>query len=64
MVVPDMISPVEGSVSHLQLDLAFLVGVTLLGAFTMRGDRRVNRAEGTLLVASYLAFIVLAFWNA
>jgi len=61
-IVP-MIRPVVGSLDTLHLDVYFLIGVTLLGAFTMRGDRKVGRFEGSLLALAYLVFITVAFWR-
>jgi cation:H+ antiporter len=58
--VVGFIAPVEGSAFALRLDLAFLVGITLLGVLFMRGERRIHRIEGALLVAGYSAFIVTA----
>jgi cation:H+ antiporter len=61
-VVP-MIRHVHAPFEALHLDIWFLIGITVLGAFCMRGDRAVNRVEGTLLILVYLAFIALAFWK-
>ena len=58
--VVGLIGPIEGSLSALRFDLAFLVGMTLLGALTMRAAKRVTRPEGCLLLAGYVTFIVLA----
>jgi cation:H+ antiporter len=58
--VVGFIAPVEGSVFALRFDIAFLIGMTLLGILFMRGERRIHRAEGALLLAGYSAFIVIA----
>ncbi|RMH41436.1 MAG: sodium:calcium antiporter [Deltaproteobacteria bacterium] len=59
-IVP-MVRHLDVSLASVAGDLYFLAGVTLLGAFTMRGDRRVTRVEGALLAAAYLAFLAFAF---
>ncbi len=61
-VVP-FINPVHAPLSALSVDLYFLAGVTLFGAFVMRGDRRVTRVEGALLMAAYVGFVATAFIN-
>jgi cation:H+ antiporter len=55
-----VVSPIHGSLGALRLDLFFLVGITVFGAFTMRGSRRISRYEGAIFVAAYLVFITLA----
>lgn len=57
--VAGTIRPVQGSLQALRVDMLFLVGITLLGVLFMRGERRVTRLEGLVLVAAYAAFIVL-----
>jgi cation:H+ antiporter len=37
-----------------------LVAITLLAILTMRGERRITRFEGGILVAAYLAFVAAA----
>jgi len=37
-----------------------LVGITVFGLLLMRGERRISRFEGMLLMSSYAAFIVLS----
>ena len=58
-IVP-FIHPVEYPLAALHIDLYFLAGVTVFGAFVMRGDRRVTRFEGVLLAAAYAVFIAVA----
>jgi cation:H+ antiporter len=42
------------------VELIGLVAITLLGVLVLRSDRRISRAEGVLLIAAYVAFIVLS----
>ena len=42
------------------VDLIGLVAITLLAVLFLRGSRRINRIEGAILVAAYVAFIVAA----
>lgn len=49
--------PIEANLASLRADIAFLIGMTLLGALTMITDRRVSRTEGGLLVLGYLVFL-------
>jgi cation:H+ antiporter len=42
------------------VELIGLVAITLLGVLVLRGDRRISRAEGVLLIGAYVAFIVLS----
>jgi cation:H+ antiporter len=58
--VVGFISPVDGSVFALRLDIGFLIGITLLGILFMRGERRIPRLEGVVLLAAYAVFMVLA----
>jgi cation:H+ antiporter len=60
-VVP-MLRPVSGPLAELHVDLYFLIGLTLLGAVLMRGDRRITRAEGVILLTVYLGFLLVAFF--
>lgn len=39
------------------VELIGLVAITLLGVLVLRGDRRISRAEGAVLVAAYVAFV-------
>lgn len=39
------------------VELVGLVAITLLGVLVLRGDRRISRAEGALLVVAYVAFV-------
>ena len=55
-----LISPISGSISVISVDLLFLIGITILGVMAMRGDRRVSRPEGVLLLGTYVAFIVVS----
>ena len=42
------------------VELVGLVAITLLGILTLRGNRKITRIEGALLVAAYVAFVVLS----
>ncbi len=54
------IQALPGSLTHMTMDLSFMVGLTLFGAFAMRRERKVTRIEGVILLTTYVAFIVLA----
>jgi len=54
------IRPIDVGVRMHVVDLVGLVGITLLGVLTLRGSRRVTRAEGAMLVLAYAAFLVCA----
>ncbi len=41
-----------------RFDLLALIGFTLFAAFALRGDRRLSRPEGALLLAGYVGFVV------
>jgi cation:H+ antiporter len=41
-----------------RFDLLALVSFTLFAAFALRGDRRLSRPEGALLLAGYVGFVV------
>ena len=58
--VVGFIAPVEGNLFALRLDIGFLIGITLLGILFMRGERRIPRLEGVLLMTGYAVFVVLA----
>nr|HEX4314318.1 calcium/sodium antiporter [Kofleriaceae bacterium] len=54
------LSPIRlGERMHL-VDLIGLVAITMLGALMLRGSRRISRAEGVVLIAAYVGFIVCA----
>jgi cation:H+ antiporter len=52
-----LIRPIQGNLSGLATELAFLGGVTILGVLFMRGTRKIHRVEGALLLAAYAAFL-------
>lgn len=58
--VVGLIRPIPGSLGNLAFDIGAMVGITLLGLLFMRGARSINRIEGTLLLTSYVSFVVLA----
>lgn len=49
---------VEVDTRAVRFDLLALVGFTLFAAFALRGDRRISRPEGALLLAGYVGFVV------
>ena len=49
----------EAGALHL-VELVGLVAITLLGILMLRGSRRISRLEGAILVAAYVAFLVLS----
>ncbi len=52
------LEPIELSQPMHAVELIGLVAITLLGILTLRGARKITRAEGALLVAAYVAFVV------
>ncbi|HEU0032336.1 MAG TPA: calcium/sodium antiporter [Kofleriaceae bacterium] len=42
------------------VELIGLVAITLLGVLTLRGNRRISRVEGAVLVLAYIGFLVSA----
>ena len=57
--VVGFIRPIEGDIAAFRLDLGFLIGLTVLGILFMRGERRISRLEGVMLLAAYVGFIVV-----
>lgn len=55
-----LIKPIDGVLGDLRLDVLFLVGITVLGVLAMRGNRRISRVEGVLLLGAYATFITMA----
>ena len=55
-----LIKPIDGALSTMRLDLAFMLGLTFLAVLAMRGSRRISRPEGILLLGTYVTFIVIA----
>ncbi|ACY18468.1 calcium/sodium antiporter [Haliangium ochraceum] len=58
--VVGLIRPIQGDLSIMATDIAFLVGTTVIGVLFMRGSRNISRLEGAILIAVYLAFTGLA----
>lgn len=58
--VVGFIRPIEADVSALVVDLAFLGAITFIGVLFMRGERRISRFEGFILLGMYIGFIVMA----
>jgi len=52
------LEPIELSQPMHAVELIGLVAITLLGILTLRGARKITRAEGALLIAAYIAFVV------
>jgi len=59
-IVP-MIRSIDTPMAAVQLDLYFLIGLTLFGAIVMRGDRRITRTEGVILLLAYAGFFATTF---
>ena len=53
------IRPIDGNLSTWGVDVGFLGGITLLAVLVMRGERRITRFEGLLLLTSYVAYIAI-----
>jgi cation:H+ antiporter len=54
-----LVSPIEGSLGDLRLDLLTLAGLTAVAVVFLRTERVITRVEGGLLAAVYAAFLVL-----
>jgi cation:H+ antiporter len=54
------LEPIELRSPTHTVELVGLVAITVLGILTLRGSRRINRVEGAILVAAYIAFVVLS----
>jgi cation:H+ antiporter len=52
------LSPIDFGERMHMVELVGLVAITLLGIIVLRSDRRISRAEGAVLVAAYIAFVV------
>lgn len=50
-----VIAPVQGELQALRLDLALMIGFTIVAALLLRGARRIPRWEGGVLLAGYIA---------
>ncbi len=57
--VAGSVRPVPGSVRELQSELIALGAVSLLTLFSLRGERRMPRWEGAMLIAAYATFVGL-----
>ncbi len=58
--VVGQIDPVHGTLSALALPIGFLVGTAVLAVLFMRGSRVISRAEGGVLLTTYVAYVTLA----
>lgn len=54
------LSPIDFGERMHMVELVGLVAITLLGIVVLRSDRRISRAEGGILVAAYIGFVVCA----
>ena len=52
------LEPIEISQPTHAAELIGLVAITLLGIFTLRGNRKITRIEGAVLVLAYIGFVV------
>jgi cation:H+ antiporter len=50
--------PLDVSLSESRLDIAALIVATLAAALFLRGDRKISRPEGAVLVLLYVAFLM------
>lgn len=50
-----VIAPVQGELQALRLELALMIGFTMVAALLLRGARRIERWEGVVLLAGYIA---------
>ena len=57
------VAPISVPLASVQVELAALGALTLLGIVAMRTERRVTRLEGGVLVAGYLSFIATLLWR-
>lgn len=54
-----LVSPIDGELAAMKVDLGALVALTLMGAIFLRGDRHVSRPEAMALLVGYAAFLFL-----
>lgn len=57
--VAGTVRPISGALATFGLDIAVMLGLTLLGVYSLRGARLMKRAEGTVLVAGYVGFLAV-----
>jgi cation:H+ antiporter len=50
-----VVYPIEGALQSMQRDLLVMLAFTAVAALLLRGARRINRVEGALLLAAYVA---------
>lgn len=53
-----LIRPIDLPLVTMQTDILFMIGVTILAAAMMRGERYIHRVDGTILVGMYVAFLL------
>jgi cation:H+ antiporter len=56
--VTGVLSPIVGDLSELKVDLALMVGFSVLAALMLRGERVISRAEGAVMLTGYIAAIL------
>jgi cation:H+ antiporter len=50
--------PLHVAMSDVRFDVAALIGITLVAAVFLRGERRISRVEGATLLLLYVAFLI------
>lgn len=53
-----VVHPVDGSLADMHIDLAALFALTIFAVVALRTGRKIQRWEGAVLLAGYVAFIV------
>jgi cation:H+ antiporter len=56
--VSALVRPLDGALSLMVVDLAFLGGITLMAAVSMRAARALPRMEGAVFVMAYVGFLI------
>jgi cation:H+ antiporter len=67
LALPGVIKPFEFDAGVMGRDFPYMVGLTvalLVMAYGFRGLGRISRLEGGILVASYLAYLILLYFTA
>jgi len=58
-----LVSPIEGTLAEYRVDLAVVIGLTLLGVVSLRTERFISRVEGAMLLGVYVAFLALVAYG-
>ncbi len=53
--VAGVLSPIAGDLTELRVDLALMVGFSVLAAVMLRGERVISRIEGAVMLTGYIA---------